>query len=324
MNHKQSHNSEKLKIILCAAAFIIITIGIIVVFDKCFGNDKTEEYSETVPVSSITETTSEATAEKTTEATTKATTETIVETTGSVSEVITEEATEEPAEEKTTEEIVTYQEDGLTFSNDSSDFVVLTDVVPDAVLEIRYYSSYNFVGEQIDGYEEPIALVTTEAAEALKAVSDELSAQGYLLKIYDAYRPQSAVSHFVRWAEDTEDTRMKADFYPELDKSVLFSRGYIAKHSGHSRGSTLDLTLVYKDTKEDVDMGGTFDYFGELSHSDYKGITEEQYANRMLLRKAMTSHGFNPYSEEWWHFTLSNEPYPGTYFTFPVSSIVRK
>lgn len=239
-------------------------------------------------------------------------------------EVTTETITEEDTEEATTEEVMTYTKDGYTFSNDSSDFVVLTDVVPDAVLEIRYYTDYNFVGEQIDGYEEPIALVTKEAAEALKNVSDDLAEQGYALKIYDAYRPQMAVDHFVRWASDLNDTKMKEDFYPEKDKSVLFSQGYIAYHSGHSRGSTLDLTLVYKDTGKDVDMGGTFDYFGEKSHSDYTGITDEQYANRMILRNAMTSNGFSPYSEEWWHFTLSNEPYPGTYFTFPVNSIYGK
>lgn len=283
----------------------------------------TEETVDVMPGAAIRDTddVTEVTSEETTEATTEVT---ISGEMGTTTELTTEETTEmysEPTEAPTTEEVVTYTKDGYTFSNDSSDFVVLTDVVPSVVLEIRYYTDYNFVGEQIDGYEEPVALVTKEAAEALKNVSDDLAEQGYALKIYDAYRPQMAVDHFVSWASDLSDTKMKDDFYPEKDKSVLFDQGYIAYHSGHSRGSTLDLTLVYSATGEDVDMGGTFDYFGEKSHSDYTGITDEQYSNRMILRDAMTSNGFNPYSEEWWHFTLANEPYPGTYFTFPVNSI---
>ena len=203
---------------------------------------------------------------------------------------------------------------------DSSDFVLLTDVVPDAILEIRYYSTYNFVGDRIDGYEQPTALLTKEAAAALKNASDELKAKGYRLKIYDAYRPQKAVTHFMNWAKDIDDTRMKEYFYPELDKSVLFDQGYIAEKSGHSRGSTVDLTLFDMKTEKEVDMGGTFDYFGELSHPDYKeGITEEQYSHRMILRNAMINNGFKPLVEEWWHFTLENEPYPDTYFQFSVN-----
>lgn len=205
-------------------------------------------------------------------------------------------------------------------SSDSSDFVLLSEAVPDAILEIRYYSTYNFVGDRIDGYEEPCALLTKEAATALKAVSDDIQKQGYRLKIYDAYRPQKAVTHFVNWAKDINDTRMKSYFYPEVDKTNLFKEGYIAEKSGHSRGSTVDLTLLDMKTGKEVDMGGTFDYFGELSHPDYKNITAEQYENRMILRKAMTSHGFTPLFSEWWHFTLENEPFPNTYFTFPVSS----
>ena len=201
---------------------------------------------------------------------------------------------------------------------DSSGFVKLSDVVPDAILEIRYYSTYNFVGDRINGYEAPIAMLTKEAAAALKEVSDELIKKGYRLKIYDAYRPQRAVSHFASWAEDIKDTRMKEYFYPELDKSVLFDQGYIDYKSGHSRGSTLDLTLFDMKTEKEVDMGGTFDYFGIKSHPDYKKITKEQYNNRMILRKAMIAHGFRPLSTEWWHFTLDNEPYPDTYFDFPV------
>ncbi len=211
-------------------------------------------------------------------------------------------------------------DDGRTLSNDSSDFVLLSEAVPDAILEIRYYSTYNFVGSRIDGYEEPVALLTKEAAAALKEVSDELVAKGYRLKIYDAYRPQMAVDHFMRWALDEKDTKMKSYFYPELEKDVLFPLGYILEHSGHSRGSTVDLTLFDMTTEKEVDMGGTFDYFGELSHPDYTNITEEQYNNRMILRNAMLAHGFEPLAEEWWHFTLGDEPYPDTYFTFPVRS----
>lgn len=211
-------------------------------------------------------------------------------------------------------------DDGVGLSDDASDFVLLSEAVPDAILEIRYYSTYNFVGDRIDGYEEPVALLTKEAADALRAVSDELVEKGYRLKIYDAYRPQMAVTNFVEWAKDADDTRMKEYFYPELDKDVLFPQGYIAEHSGHSRGSTVDLTLFDMETEKEVDMGGTFDYFGELSHPDYTGITDEQYANRMILRDAMVNHGFRPLEEEWWHFTLDDEPYPETYFTFPVNS----
>lgn len=211
-------------------------------------------------------------------------------------------------------------EDGVVLSNDASDFVLLSEAVPDAILEIRYYGTYNFVGDRIDGYEEPVALLTKEAAAALKEVSDELKTMGYRIKIYDAYRPQMAVTNFKNWALDPDDTRMKEYFYPELDKDVLFPQGYIAAHSGHSRGSTVDLTLFDMTTEKEVDMGGTFDYFGELSHPDYTDITEEQYANRMLLREVMIKHGFKPLEEEWWHFTLENEPFPDTYFTFTVNS----
>ena len=202
-----------------------------------------------------------------------------------------------------------------------SGFVLLADAVPDVIQEIRYYSTYNFVGERIDGYEEPCAILTKEAASALKEVSDEVKAMGYRLKVYDAYRPQAAVDHFARWAEDEGDTRMKAYFYPEVDKSRLFDQGYIGRKSGHSRGSTVDLTLFDMKTGKEVDMGGTFDYFGQRSHPDYQGdLTAEQAGNRKRLRKVMMDHGFRPLSTEWWHFTLEGEPYPNTYFTFPVSS----
>ena len=207
----------------------------------------------------------------------------------------------------------------IVVSDDASGFVLVGEAVPDAILEIRYYSTYNFIGDRIDGYEEPVAILTKEASGALKEVSDEVAGMGCRLKIFDAYRPQKAVAHFMRWAMDPDDARMKAYFYPELEKDTLFPLGFIAERSGHSRGSTVDLTLFDMGTGREVDMGGPFDYFGELSHPDYRGITEEQYANRMRLREVMLKHGFRPITEEWWHFTLVNEPYPKTYFTFPVS-----
>ena len=232
----------------------------------------------------------------------------------------TEEATEEAADSTKADATDAGGGDDVNLSDDSSDFVLLSEAVPDAILEIRYYSTYNFVGERIDGYEEPLAFLTKDAAAALKEVSDDVISKGYRLKIYDAYRPQKAVTHFMNWALDPDDVKMKEYFYPELEKDTLFPQGYIAEHSGHSRGSTVDLTLFDMETEKEVDMGGTFDYFGELSHPDYKGITDEQYANRMILREAMLAHGFKPLPEEWWHFTLEDEPYPDTYFTFPVNS----
>ena len=227
-------------------------------------------------------------------------------------------------------------------TDDSSQFVMLTDAVPDAILEIRYYGTYNFVGTRIDGYEEPTALLTRQAAKALREVSDDVMSQGYRLKIYDAYRPQKGVDHFLRWSKDVGDTKMKAFFYPDLDKSVLFAQDYIIEKSGHTRGSTVDLTLFDMQTEKELDMGGTFDWFGPESHPDFCGnpdtgeytgdnskspsqpkrsITEQQFKNRMILRKAMLAHGFKPLDSEWWHFTLKDEPFPDTYFTFPVRQL---
>ena len=198
-------------------------------------------------------------------------------------------------------------------------FVYVAETVPDAILEIRYYSTYNFVGERITGYESPVAILTSEAAESLKGVSEDLAQLRYRLKIYDAYRPQMAVDHFSRWAEKIDDTSMKEYFYPDVDKSVLFEQGYIAERSGHSRGSAVDLTLVDMATGKEIDMGGSFDYFGEISHADYtRTLTQEQIANRQILRDAMLRHGFKGINTEWWHFVLKEEPYPDTYFNFVV------
>ncbi|MBQ6526594.1 MAG: M15 family metallopeptidase [Clostridia bacterium] len=203
---------------------------------------------------------------------------------------------------------------------DSSDFVLLSDYVPGIVQEIRYYSTYNFVGDRIDGYEEPVAILSKEAARALKGVANEANAMGYRLKIFDAYRPARAVRHFVFWGIEDLDLRMKPFFYPQLEKQVLFQRGYIAKESSHSRGSTVDLTLLDMGTGKEVDMGSPFDLFDPISHPDCREVTDEQYDNRMLLQNLMVRAGFEPIDCEWWHFTLRDEPFPETYFDFPVSS----
>ena len=200
-----------------------------------------------------------------------------------------------------------------------ADFVLLADVCPDIIQEIRYYTTYNFVGERIPGYERPVAYLTRQAADSLKLVCDDLKEQGYRLKVFDAYRPQMAVDFFVRWGSDLDDQRMKEYFYPDCPKSELFRRGYIAHKSGHTRGSTLDLTLFDMKTEREVDMGGTYDFLGETSHYNYsRGLTRDQINHRRILREAMMRHGFKPIAVEWWHFTLRNEPYPDHYFTFPI------
>ena len=203
---------------------------------------------------------------------------------------------------------------------DASRFVVLADFVPGIIQEIRYHSTYNFVGDRIDGYEEPCALLTRDAARALKGVAAEMAARGLRLKVFDAYRPARAVKHFVLWGIEDLDLRMKPFFYPDLEKTDLFNLGYIAKQSAHSRGSTVDLTLLDMATGKELDMGSPFDFFGEISHPSYRGITDEQFDNRMVLRNAMVRNGFAPIECEWWHFTLEDEPYPETYFDFPVSA----
>ncbi|MBR4321977.1 M15 family metallopeptidase [Treponema sp.] len=203
---------------------------------------------------------------------------------------------------------------------DSRGFVLLSDYVPGIIQEIRYFSSYNFIGERISGYEEPCAIVTVEAARALQNVAAELNTQGFRLKIYDAYRPACAVKHFALWGVDDLDQRMKPFFYPDLEKQELFEKGYIAKRSSHSRGSTVDLTLFDMQSGKEVDMGSPFDLFSQVSHQNYRGISDEQYENRLFLQKAMVKGGFDTLDCEWWHFTLHGEPYPDSYFDFPVSS----
>ncbi len=199
------------------------------------------------------------------------------------------------------------------------DFVSISEEIPDVLLDIRYHGTYNFVGARVVGYDEPIALMTRQAVDSLKRVSEDLQQQGYRLKIFDAYRPQRAVDHFVRWSKDVADTINKPYFYPDLAKDRLFSEGFICERSSHTHGSTVDLTLFDMSTEREVDMGGTFDWFGFSSYPTYTDLTPDQRAMRQLLRDAMMRHGFKPFDTEWWHFTLANEPYPDTFFDFPVS-----
>ena len=198
-------------------------------------------------------------------------------------------------------------------------FVYLDESIPDIVVELRYRSSNNFLGRPVDGYQAERAILSQPAASALARVQAELRPYGLGIKIFDAYRPQRAVDHFVRWARDIGDTQMQAEYYPEVDKRNLFREDYIAERSGHSRGSTVDLTLVSLDEPHRaLDMGTPFDYFGPASWPDHPGLSPQQKANRLLLRSLMMQHGFRPYPKEWWHFTLNDEPHPETYFDFPV------
>jgi len=198
------------------------------------------------------------------------------------------------------------------------DFVYLKEIMPNLRSDLRYYGSNNFVGRPIDGYNSPKCLLTKEAAYALKNVQEELEKIGFGLLIYDAYRPQRAVDHFIRWAQDENDTAMKIEFYPNIDKKDIFPRGYISAKSGHSRGSTVDLTIVSLKTRHILNMGSPYDLFDEISSTEDQTITKNQRSLRMLLKRRMEKHGFKSYPKEWWHFTLEKEPYPDTYFDFPV------
>jgi D-alanyl-D-alanine dipeptidase len=231
---------------------------------------------------------------------------------------------------------------GWTESSMPESFVDLKKAIPSVTLDIRYYGDHNFLGTRVDGYQAPKCLVSVPAAEALAKIQAELQEFSLSLKIYDCYRPQKAVDHFVRWAKDIKDTKTKAEFYPAVDKRNLFRDGYIAEKSSHSRGSTIDLTIIpfpapaegkyipgqplhacylpagkrFKDSS--IDMGTGFDCFHELSHPGNLKVGLQQRNNRLLLKTLMDKHGFKNYDKEWWHFTLRNEPYPDTYFEFPV------
>jgi D-alanyl-D-alanine dipeptidase len=197
-------------------------------------------------------------------------------------------------------------------------FVDAATVVPGLVVEMRYFGSNNFIGRPIDGYEKPLCLLTREAAAALAQVARDLEPRGLAIKAFDCYRPARAVAHFVRWARNIADVARKPEFYPEIDKRNLFKEGYIAAHSGHSRGSTIDLTLVRRSDGRELDMGTTYDFFSPRAWPSSKSVSAEAQANRALLSDAMRQRGFRAYAKEWWHFTLNREPFPETYFDFPV------
>jgi len=198
------------------------------------------------------------------------------------------------------------------------EFVYAKEYIPNLRSDLRYYSSNNFVGKPIDGYIKPKCILTKEAANALKKVQDEFEKLGFGLMVYDAYRPQRAVDHFIRWAEDSTDIKMKKQFYPNIAKKDLFIKEFIAKKSGHSRGSTVDLTIVSLTTGHILDMGGSYDLFDDKSATDYPNITRNQRAIRLLLKRRMEKHGFVSHPKEWWHYRLKKEPYPNKYFDFPV------
>ena len=220
-------------------------------------------------------------------------------------------------------------------------FVYLRDVAPDIIEDMRYATTNNFIGNPIPGYKKGVCIVTRKAAEQLKKAQKEIKTKGYSLKVYDCYRPQRAVNYFYRWSQNNTDQRQKAAFYPREPKELLFKRNYIALSSGHSRGSTIDLTLVKLnnpakkqnsphltrcyDTSPNylndssIDMGTRFDCLDPSAHIRYSHLSAIQKKNRSLLQQLMIKNGFKPYLYEWWHFTLKQEPYPNTYFDFPVS-----
>ncbi|MER8089827.1 M15 family metallopeptidase [Streptomyces sp. NPDC087532] len=223
------------------------------------------------------------------------------------------------------------------------EFVALRSVDPTIIQEMRYPTAHNFMGVPVDGYRQPLCILTRPAARALHHAQTRLLRQGYSLKVYDCYRPQRAVDHFVQWAKDLGDETMKGEFYPRVDKSRLFADGYIAEKSGHSRGSTVDLTLVKlpaaptgpylpggkqapcyapqadRFPDNSVDMGTGFDCFDTLSHTDDPRVQGAQRANRQFLKKTLTDAGFVNLAEEWWHYTFKPELFPDTYFDFPVA-----
>jgi len=197
-------------------------------------------------------------------------------------------------------------------------FVYINEFIPNAVIDLRYSTNHNFIGKPIDGYKSQKCIISKKAAIALEEVEKELAEYGFGIKIFDSYRPQRAVDHFVRWAKVLDDTLTKSEFYPTVDKKDLFKKGFIASKSSHTRGSTVDLTIINLKDGKKLDMGSNFDYFGKLSWVINSNITTEQQAHRALLQIIMKKNGFKNYSKEWWHFTLKNEPFPKTYFDFPV------
>jgi len=197
-------------------------------------------------------------------------------------------------------------------------FVYVDEVIPDIQLELRYCLNNNFVGQPVDGYKAEVCILTKPAALALKKVQEDLKKDSLSLKVFDSYRPQQAVNHFSKWARNVNDTLMKQQYYPNVDKRNLFRDGYIASKSRHSSGSTIDLTIVDLKTGKELDMGTPYDYFGKASWYLHEDLTQTQKANRALLHNIMSKHGFRHYPKEWWHFTLRGEPYKNQYFDFPV------
>ena len=197
-------------------------------------------------------------------------------------------------------------------------FVAVREVAPLVLQELRYATSYNFIGKPVDGYRSGRAYLAREAAQALRAASEDALRQGWLLKIYDAYRPQRAVDHFNRWVLDASDTAMKPWFYPDVEKADLYALDFLGRRSSHSKGSAVDLTLFDPRTGRDADMGGPFDFFGPVSNFRFDGLTPDQAERRALLRRIMTAHGFEPLESEWWHFRLIDEPFPDTWFDFVI------
>ena len=197
-------------------------------------------------------------------------------------------------------------------------FVYIKNVIPSIELEIRYAGNNNFIGQPIDGYLQSKGILSKKAARALKKVQRKLNKQNLGIKIFDAYRPQKAVNHFIRWAKKLNDTLKKHEYYPDVKKENLFEEGYIAYRSGHSRGSTIDITIIDLSTnnKEELDMGSSYDFFGHQSWVSYNNLTENQLANRKLIQDIMIKYKFKNYPKEWWHFTLKNEPFSDTYFDF--------
>lgn len=200
------------------------------------------------------------------------------------------------------------------------DFVDISQEIPGIITDVKYFTGENFVGEKIDGYDAPIILLTEKAAIALGRVQKQLMKKGYGLKVFDGYRPKSAVEHFIRWGNSEEDGKTKDIFYPHMTRQEVFEGGFIAKESSHTRGSAVDLTVIKLENQEEVDMGGIFDFFSESSYSDFDHLNIEQSKNRVMLKYLMRSEGYEPMQQEWWHFTLADEPYPETYFDFPVTN----
>jgi D-alanyl-D-alanine dipeptidase len=198
------------------------------------------------------------------------------------------------------------------------DFVDISLEIPGIVTDVKYYSGENFVGKRIDGYEAPIILLTKKATVALNKVQKQLMKEGYGLKVFDGYRPKQAVDQFIKWGKEKENEKTRKSYYPEYTREEVFKAGFIAMESSHSRGSSVDLTVIELESRKELDMGGSFDFFSECSFSDYDHLSIEQSKNRVQLKYLMRSEGFEPMKQEWWHFTLSNEPYKDTYFDFIV------